>query len=62
MSTYGILEHFAETEDPKLLKIHKAMNDGSNYVAKDMFDDKKLNKLWAKAEMAGFTGISIFCQ
>ncbi|XP_050449602.1 alpha-2-macroglobulin receptor-associated protein [Cataglyphis hispanica] len=55
MSTYDLLEHFSETEDPKLLKIHKALNDGSNYVAKDIFKDIRLNKLWAKAEMAGFT-------
>lgn len=55
MSTYDLLEHFTETEDPKLLKIHKALNDGSNYVAKDIFKDIRLNKLWAKAEMAGFT-------
>lgn len=55
MSTYDLLEHFAETEDPKLLKMHKALNDGSNYVAKDVFQDIRLNKLWAKAEMAGFT-------
>ncbi|KYN05281.1 PREDICTED: alpha-2-macroglobulin receptor-associated protein [Cyphomyrmex costatus] len=55
MSTYGLLEHFVETEDPKLLKIHKPLNDGSNYVAKDVFNDIRLNKLWAKAEMAGFT-------
>jgi alpha-2-macroglobulin receptor-associated protein len=57
MSTYGLLEHFSETEDTKLLKIHKALNDGSNYVSKDVFEDVKLNKLWAKAEMAGFTGV-----
>ncbi|XP_053593319.1 alpha-2-macroglobulin receptor-associated protein [Microplitis demolitor] len=56
MSTYGLLEHFAETDDPELLKHHKPLNDGSNYVAKDMFKDKKLNQLWAKAEHAGFTG------
>lgn len=56
MSTYGLLEHFADTENPELLKIHKALNDGSNYVAQDIFKDKRLNKLWAKAEMAGFTG------
>ncbi|KYN39588.1 Alpha-2-macroglobulin receptor-associated protein [Trachymyrmex septentrionalis] len=55
MSTYDLLEHFADTEDPKLLKMHKALNDGSNYVAKDVFNDIRLNKLWAKAEMAGFT-------
>ncbi|KAG5317490.1 AMRP protein, partial [Pseudoatta argentina] len=55
MSTYDLLEHFADTEDPKLLKTHKALNDDSNYVAKDVFNDIRLNKLWAKAEMAGFT-------
>ncbi|XP_031845180.1 alpha-2-macroglobulin receptor-associated protein [Nomia melanderi] len=55
MSTYGILEHFDDTENPELLKKHKALNDGSNYIAKDVFKDKKLNKLWAKAEFAGFT-------
>lgn len=55
MSTYGLLEYFSDTEDPKLLKRHKALNDGSNYVAKDVFKDSRLNKLWAKAELAGFT-------
>ncbi|XP_043265839.1 alpha-2-macroglobulin receptor-associated protein [Colletes gigas] len=55
MSTYGLLEHFDDTEDPKLLKKHKPLNDGSNYVAKDVFRDKRLNKLWAKAEHGGFT-------
>lgn len=55
MSTYDLLEHFEETEDPELLKRHKAMNDGSNYVPKDVFKNKKLNQLWAKAEFAGFT-------
>ncbi|KAI4495443.1 hypothetical protein M0802_008657 [Mischocyttarus mexicanus] len=55
MSTYGLLEHFSDTEDPMLLKRHKALNDGSNYVAKDVFKDSRLNKLWAKAELAGFT-------
>jgi len=55
MSTYGLLEHFAETDDKELLKRHKALNDGSNYVAKDVFDDQRLNKLWSKAERAGFT-------
>lgn len=62
MSTYDLLEHFAETEDPKLLKMHKALNDGSNYVAKDVFRDIRLNKLWAKAEMAGFTGMTNLYQ
>lgn len=54
MSTYGLLEHFEDTEDPELLKRHKALNDGKNYIAKNVFNDTRLNKLWAKAEMAGF--------
>ena len=60
MSSYDLLEHFADTDDPQMLKKHKALNDGSNYVAKDVFRDKRLNKLWAKAEMAGFTRTYVF--
>lgn len=60
MTTYGLLEHFAETDDPEMLKPHKALNDGSNYVARDVFDDQRLNKLWAKAERAGFSR-EFFC-
>ncbi|CAK9795351.1 Alpha-2-macroglobulin receptor-associated protein [Anthophora quadrimaculata] len=55
MSTYGLLEHFDDTENPELLKKHKALNDGDNYVPKNVFKDQKLNKLWAKAVLAGFT-------
>ncbi|XP_011311692.1 alpha-2-macroglobulin receptor-associated protein [Fopius arisanus] len=55
MSTYGLLDHFAATDDPELLKHHKALNDGSNYIARGVFEDKRLNQLWAKAERAGFT-------
>ncbi|XP_033229756.1 alpha-2-macroglobulin receptor-associated protein [Belonocnema kinseyi] len=55
MSSYDLLEHFADTDDPEVLQKHKSLNDGSNYVAKNVFRDKRLNKLWAKAEMAGFT-------
>lgn len=55
MSSYGLLDHFAETNDPELLKHHKPLNDGRNYVAKDMFNDPRLNQLWAKAEVAGFS-------
>ncbi|XP_043268445.1 alpha-2-macroglobulin receptor-associated protein isoform X2 [Venturia canescens] len=54
MSTYGLLKHFADTGHSKLPKHHKPLNDGSNYVAKDIFDDQRLNMLWAKAERAGF--------
>ncbi|XP_012268426.2 alpha-2-macroglobulin receptor-associated protein [Athalia rosae] len=55
MSTYDLLEHFANTEDPSLLKHYKALNDGSNYVSQDVFENRKLNQLWAKAEVAGFS-------
>lgn len=55
MSTYGLLEHFDDTENPELLKKHKALNDGTNYIARNIFKDKRLDKLWVKAEMAGFT-------
>lgn len=60
MSSYDLLEHFADTDDPEVLEKHKAFNDGSNYIAKDVFRDKRLNKLWAKAEMAGFTRTYVF--
>ncbi|XP_011498576.1 PREDICTED: alpha-2-macroglobulin receptor-associated protein [Ceratosolen solmsi marchali] len=55
MSTYGLLEHFEEVTDPELLKKHKQFKDSSNYIAKDVFKDKRLNKLWAKAERGGFS-------
>ena len=55
MSTYGLLEYFEDTENPELLKRHKALNDGNNYISRDVFKDSRLNKLWAKAELAGFT-------
>ncbi|OAD56225.1 Alpha-2-macroglobulin receptor-associated protein [Eufriesea mexicana] len=55
MSTYGLLEHFNDTENPELLKKHKALNDGNHYISKNVFTDKRLDKLWTKAELAGFT-------
>ncbi|XP_063228088.1 alpha-2-macroglobulin receptor-associated protein [Bacillus rossius redtenbacheri] len=56
MNSYGLLEHFEDITDPKLLKQHKAFNDASDdYINKSLFKDKKLNKLWLKAEKAGFT-------
>uniref|UniRef100_A0A2M4BRJ8 Putative alpha 2-macroglobulin receptor-associated protein n=1 Tax=Anopheles marajoara TaxID=58244 RepID=A0A2M4BRJ8_9DIPT len=59
MSTYGLLEHFDDTQDPEKYKHHKA-NGGAGagkdaYRNKSLFKDKKLNKLWDKAEGAGFT-------
>uniref|UniRef100_A0AAG5CXS3 Alpha 2-macroglobulin receptor-associated protein n=1 Tax=Anopheles atroparvus TaxID=41427 RepID=A0AAG5CXS3_ANOAO len=58
MSTYGLLEHFDDSQDPEKYKVHKSA-DGSHkkdtYKNKSLFKDKKLNRLWEKAEAAGFS-------
>lgn len=56
MSTYDLLQHFDETQDPEAVKQHSPF-EGSvkNYENKSLFKDKKLNRLWEKAEVAGFT-------
>ncbi|XP_041764740.1 alpha-2-macroglobulin receptor-associated protein [Anopheles merus] len=58
MSTYGLLEHFDDTQDPEKYKLAKS-SDGApkkdTYKNKSLFKDKKLNKLWDKAESAGFS-------
>ena len=57
MSMYGLLEHFEDGSDPKNYKQHKAFNEASDeHINKSLFKDKKLNKLWEKAERSGFTG------
>lgn len=56
MNRFDLIEHFEEVQDPLKHKHHKAMNEASeDYINKSLFKDKKLNKLWAKAETAGFT-------
>lgn len=56
MSTYGLLEHFDDTQDPEMYKDHKAYSGPvDNYKNKSLFKDKKLNRLWEKAEVSGFT-------
>jgi alpha-2-macroglobulin receptor-associated protein len=56
MSTYDLLEHFDDTQNPEKTKHHKAFEGPvDNYVSKAVFKDKKLNKLWTKAELSGFT-------
>lgn len=67
MSTYDLLEHFDETQDPAKYKSHKAYagkvpknKDGidrpqDSYINRSLFKDKKLNKLWERAEVSGFT-------
>uniref|UniRef100_A0A336KK32 CSON011271 protein n=2 Tax=Culicoides sonorensis TaxID=179676 RepID=A0A336KK32_CULSO len=56
MSTYDLLEHFDETQDPELVKQHKAapISIDDKFRNKSLFKDKKLNKLWEKAEVSGF--------
>lgn len=55
MSTYDLLEHFEDVQDSSKHKPHKALNEASeDHINKSMFKDKKLNKLWVKAEQAGF--------
>lgn len=61
MSTYGLLEHFEEVNDPSKYKQEKPFSVPTNkYMNKSLFKDKKLNKLWEKAEASGFTGNCIF--
>lgn len=55
MSTYNLLEHFQDTENPKKVKEYDSHPE--TYFNKNVFKDKKLNKLWTKAEMAGFNSM-----
>lgn len=58
MSTYGLLEHFDEAHDQMKLKDYEPLTGtvSDRYLNKSLFKDKKLNKLWDKAENSGFTG------
>lgn len=58
MSTYGLLEvmDFEDINNPENLKHHKPMEGkvkSDNYKNKSLFKDKKLNKLWERAEISG---------
>ncbi|KAL7041900.1 hypothetical protein ACKWTF_000945 [Chironomus riparius] len=58
MSTYGLLEvlDFDEINDPANHKHHKPKEGKvktDNYKNKSLFKDKKLNKLWERAEVSG---------
>lgn len=56
MSSYDLLEHFDDVSDPSKVKAYKDKSDSSDtHLNKSMFKDKKLNKLWEKAEHSGFT-------
>lgn len=53
MSTYDLLEHFQTIDNGKKLKDYENIPDA--YINKNVFKDKRLNKLWTKAELAGFS-------
>lgn len=58
MSTYGLLEviDIEDVHNPELNKHHKPMEGKvktDNYKNKSLFKDKKLNKLWERAEVSG---------
>ncbi|XP_013097698.2 alpha-2-macroglobulin receptor-associated protein [Stomoxys calcitrans] len=56
MSSYDLLEHFEETEDKEKVKPYKKFHDPEErHINKSLFKDKKLNRLWEKAEVSGFT-------
>ncbi|XP_053951107.1 alpha-2-macroglobulin receptor-associated protein [Anastrepha ludens] len=56
MSTYDLLEHFEDTQDKDKVKPYKKFHDPDDaHLNKSAFKDKKLNRLWAKAEVSGFT-------
>ncbi|EDV49703.1 alpha-2-macroglobulin receptor-associated protein [Drosophila erecta] len=56
MSSYDLLEHFDDTQDTEKLKPYKKFHDAEDkHRNKSLFKDKKLNRLWEKAEISGFT-------
>ncbi|XP_052858990.1 alpha-2-macroglobulin receptor-associated protein [Drosophila gunungcola] len=56
MSSYDLLEHFDDTQDSEKLKPFKKFHDADDrHKNKSLFKDKKLNRLWEKAEISGFT-------
>ncbi|CAL8085858.1 unnamed protein product [Orchesella dallaii] len=53
LQNYGLVHYFEEDEVPE--KSHKTeQNPSDNHINKSIFKDKKLNKLWEKAEKSGF--------
>lgn len=62
MSTYDLLEvmdvEVDAVNNPELYKKHKPYEGkvkSDNYKNKSLFKDKKLNKLWERAELGGFS-------
>lgn len=56
MGNYDLLDQADDISDPAKARPFKALNEASDkHINKSLFKDKKLNKLWEKAETAGFT-------
>lgn len=57
MRSYNLLDYSEHDKHEKPGKYDKYSKDRAEYYANKVstFKDKKLNKLWNKAEMAGFT-------
>lgn len=60
LSTYGLLDQFAEQSQPDEAKYKKYDKDFWRAVDGDdeieLFKDKRLNELWQKIDRSGFTG------
>lgn len=53
---FNLLDQAENVEDPDKAKPFKPLNEATDkHINKSLFKDKKLNKLWQKAETAGFT-------
>ncbi|XP_072385722.1 alpha-2-macroglobulin receptor-associated protein [Diabrotica undecimpunctata] len=56
MENFGLLDQADDISDVEKAKRWKPLNEVSDkHINKSIFKDKKLNKLWEKAEKAGFT-------
>lgn len=58
LNSFSLLEYFEEgaKSDKNTENEH---NKEDNYINKSLFKDKKLNKLWEKAEKGGFDEIEL---
>ncbi|KAG5886353.1 hypothetical protein JTB14_000455 [Gonioctena quinquepunctata] len=57
MKNYNLMDQIDDVEDPDKARPFKPLNEASDkqHINKNLFKDKKLNKLWEKAERSGFT-------
>ncbi|KAK4881057.1 hypothetical protein RN001_004376 [Aquatica leii] len=56
LDMYGLIEHFDDVMVPSKKQEQKMFNEANDdHINKSLFKDKKLNKLWSKAENAGFS-------